>query len=335
MRFAGNLAFGLLASWRALWIPKPDVVLVTTSPLLGPIAAKLLAGLRGIPYVYIVYDLDPDRTVALGLKSEEARSVKLLRRWQSSWLKGAAGIVAIGRCMNDYLVRTYGLVRDRVHTVEVGADPNVVRPLPRETEFRKRENLNGFVVLYSGNFGQYHDFDTLLGAAEILKKSHPQVQFALVGGGHKREYVAEEVKRRNLDNVRLFGFVPEEELADLLASADLSVVTLEPGMEGLCVPSKFYTCLASGRPVLALMNPNCEVAYAVEESQCGMCAPIGEPETVAKAIVTLAESPERRATMGANSRHVFDQKYAMPVITGRIAEILRDVVDAKRRGASR
>ncbi|HEY0867760.1 MAG TPA: glycosyltransferase family 4 protein [Fimbriimonas sp.] len=317
-RFAGNLLFAHSVAWRALTLPRPDVTLVTTAPLTLPIAAGMLKLLRGVPYVYLVYDLDPDRTVALKVMEPSSKAVRWMRRYQAAWLHGASSVIAIGRCMKDRLVRDYRLPPEKVAVVEVGADPDVVRPLPKATSFRQRHGIEGFVVLYSGNFGQYHDFETILGAAERLQEEAPDVTLVLVGGGHKKKEVEQAVALRGLRNVRIFPFVPEEELADLLASGDMNLVTLEPGMEGLCVPSKFYTCLASGRPTLALMAGEVEVSRVIDEADCGARVEIGDVEGMVREILQARDDPARLDEQGCRARAVFERLYTIDKVVEKL-----------------
>jgi glycosyltransferase involved in cell wall biosynthesis len=329
-RFLGNLLFAWASTLKAMTLPKPDVCLVTTAPLTLPIAARILKSWRGVPFAYLIYDLDPDRTVALHVKPAESREVKLLRGWQTKWLRSADRVVAIGRCMKDYLANTYGIAPDKIAVVEVGADPNTVQRLEsKETEFKKKHGLSGFLVIYSGNFGQYHDFDTILDAAEKLKNVKPDLTFVLTGGGHKKAYVEEEVAKRNLTNVRTFAFVPEEEFSDMLASADLTIVTLEPGMEGLCVPSKFYSFIASGRPVLALMRNDTEVARTVDENDIGLRIEIGDVDGLVAAL--LNADPEVSDQQGVRARAVFDKLYTADRVAEKMYHCLWQCVKGERR----
>jgi glycosyltransferase involved in cell wall biosynthesis len=330
-RLLGNVGYAAQVAWRALRLPKPDVVLLTTAPMTLPIAARILLRLRRVPYVYLIYDLDPNRTVALNLAAPDSRGVKILRKWQGSWLGTAARVVAIGRCMKELLVADYAISPDKIDVVAVGADPDVIRPLGRDTEFRRREQIEGFVVLYAGNFGQYHDFDTLLNAADRLRDVRPEITFVLVGGGKKRTYVEQQVASRGLTNVRLFDFVPEEMLSDLLASADLNVVTLEPGMEGICVPSKFYGYLAAGRPILALMAPQGEVARVVEESGIGFRVDIGDVDGLVAALTDSVASggSATHEQMGVKARQLFDEHYTVKKTVGKLMKSLQAAADSR------
>ncbi len=321
-RLLGNLVFTRRASRRMRDL-KPDVVFVSTAPATLPMAAQALRNVKGVPYVYVVYDLDPDRAIALGVVKASSVPAKILGKHQRRWLHGASKVVAIGRCMKAHLVRAYGLPESQVEVVEVGADAQTVQPLSKQTQFRAKHHLEDrFLLVYTGNFGKYHDFDSLLDAAKQLKDLAPEVSMVWVGRGAKKAHIQARIAAEEITNVHLFDFVPEEEYADLLASADVCLVTLEAGMEGLCVPSKFYSILASGRPTLATMRPESEIAYTLEEAHCGVRVDLNSPDAIVTALLKLRSDREALDRMGQNARSVFDSKYTNEIVASRLRMIL-------------
>lgn len=312
-------ALGKLLSRRRRY----DLLIVLSCPPALPFVADLYRWLTGTPYVYLVPDLFPDLGVNLGELPASSPLVRLARRLQRRWLKHASRVIVLGRCMKDYLVRTYGLPPEQVAVITSFADPQVISPQDKQTQFRREHGLTGFVVLYAGNFGPYHRFEDILDAAAALRDSHPEITFALVGGGARFDEVRERAATRNLSNVRVIPAVPREQLSDLLASADLSLVTLEPGAEGLGVPSKFYSILASGRPTLAVLAEGSEVARVCAEAQCGVQCDLGDAGRLANLIVELASDPERLAAMGHNAVSALQDRYTLEHVARRYHEVFR------------
>ena len=322
-RFIGNWML-MRAVRKALFAGHYDAVLVTTAPPTLVHAALHYRRRRGTPYAYLVYDLEPDRTVALGLTPQTGLPSRGLRTLQRTWLHGAGRVVAIGRCMKSLLVERYGLSPDHITTLEVGFPGPSRRGGVGGTEFRQKHGLVGFLVVYSGNFARYHEFETVLDAAEQLKVG--EATFLLIGGGHKKLYLESEIARRKLTNVRLMPFVPDDEYEGLLQASDLSLVSLVPGVEGTCVPSKFYSLLASGRPTVAIMAPDAEVARTVKENGCGVVIRAGDADGLMAAVRRLAQdSPELRQ-MGAAAAAAFDEKYDEDRLVERWATMLMGMV---------
>lgn len=308
-RLMTNAKFGLAALGKMLRLGRYDLVLIGTAPPILAIVASWYKKLTQTPYLYVVYDLDPDRAVRMGVLSALSPITRILRRCQKSWLRGADQVVVLGRCMREYVMKNYGLSPQQVQVIPIGGDHEAIYPQSMRTRFRAAHGLHGFVVCYSGNFGRYHDFDTVLDAAKILRDTEPSVQFVLVGGGAQKDHVERRVREEAISNVRVLPFVPKEDYNDLLASANVSLVTLEPGMEGLCVPSKFYSILASGRPTIATVSAGSEVARVLAEAACGLQVVQGDTEYLVRAVSHLLHHPEEAARMGCNARAVLEENY--------------------------
>ena len=323
LRLGANLHFCVSAFVKLLTLRSYDTVLVGTAPPMAALTAQAVLQRRKTPFVYIVYDLEPDRSVTMKLLPPRHPFVKAFGAAQKSWLNAAAKVVVLGEYMGEHLSRTYGVPPENIEAISVGSNPNEIVPGPKATRFRARHGISGFLVLYSGNFGRYHNFDTVLDAARLLRDTHPQISFALVGDGAQKAHITRRVAEEELTNVRLFEFVAKEDYADLLASADLSFVTLEPGMEGLCVPSKFYSILASGRPVLATVSPLSEVARVIDEAQAGVHMEQSATDALAAAVVRLSEHPAEAERMGRNARRVLEDQYSMREVARRYYAVLQ------------
>jgi len=303
--------FTLAALGKMLLRRRYDLVLLVTNPPSLPMAALAYKRLRRTPYVYTIYDLYPDVATSLNVLSPASLPARVLRRLQARWLKSSARTIALGRCMRDYLRENYGLDESKIEVITNWADPGKIAPQGKNTRFRAAHDLRGTVVLYAGNFGQYQNFDNILDAARLLQGTQPDITFVCVGEGARRDHVARRVAEENISNVRLFSMVPQEEFADLLASADISLVTLEPGMEGLGVPSKFYNILASGRPTVAILGPQSEVARVLTEADCGVQVEQDNSARLAQVLGEMAAAPATLTRMGENARRVFLQNHTI------------------------
>jgi len=310
-RLISGVFFTRAALARATSLPRPDLVLISTAPPTAPIAARVLSRRRKVPYLYLLYDIYPDVAVELGMLPRYSLTARMCFALQRSWLCGAAAVVVIGRCMRERLLNHYRLSPARITTIPCFADAREITPRSRDTAFRARHNLHGFVLLYAGNLGRLHNFDLVLDAAQHLQPLRPEITFVIVGEGPKREDIARRIADDALTNVRLLPFVPHHELPDLLASADVSLVTLEPGMEGISVPSKLYSILASGRPVLAITSPASEVARVVQEAECGEQIDHADLPRLIDTLTRMADTPEWVERMGRNARSVLETQYSL------------------------
>ena len=323
-RLAANSVFALAVLWQLLLRKRYDALIVTTAPPPAPFAAQVIRLLKRTPYAYVTYDLEPDRAAALKVLPVTHPVARILRRLQRGWLRSSDEVVALGRCMKATLHSRYGIPLEKISVIPIGHDATRVTPVEStSTEFRKKHGLRGFVALYSGNFGRYHNFDTILDAAKRMAVTHPDMTVVLVGNGSQRPRIAARIETEAIGNVRLFPFVPREEFSDLQASADVSLVTLEPGMEGLCVPSKFYNILAAGRPTLAIVGPQAEVSLTVEEEKCGIRVDPEDVDGLVDALSAMIESPDELNRMGRNARIALENHYSNALVARQYYGVIK------------
>jgi len=313
-RLLTNLAFTFRSLFKLLSLGKYDLVLVGTNPPMVAFAAAVCKLLTGTPFAYIVYDLEPDRSVTLRLFGKNHPFVAMYKFGQGFWLNAASRIIALGSCMKDYLLEAYRLPASKIDVIHIGANENDIVPGSRCSKFRSTHAIDGFVVLYTGNFGRYHNFDTILDSAKLIASKGTDIQFVLVGAGAQKERIVARVADEEITNVRIFDFVPMTEYSDLLATADASLVTLEPGMEGLCLPSKFYNILASGRPVIGIISPKSDVSLVINEVKCGFQVDQGDAGKLAEVILSLYANEGLVQKMGQAAREVFVTRFGTNII---------------------
>ncbi len=321
-RLRTDLAFTFAVEKELRRLGPFDAVLVTTAPPFLPMAAQRYGKRTGTPYTYIIYDLEPDRAAAVGVSAKGNWKHSLLHRAQRKWLHGAHRVIAIGRCMKDHLMAEYGLPDGQVDVITVGEDHEAVRPMPRGGPFRDEMDDRELLVLYSGNFGRYHDFEPLLQAAKLLEDAGDPVRMLLVGGGHKKDAIAARVAELGLKKTEVRPFVDPDQYPHLLAGSDIGIVTLEKGMEGLCVPSKLYSIMAAGRPVLGLVDPRTETARTLVEDGCGWVAP-SDPDEIARILREAAGNLEDSACRGQKARQALVEKHSSEKCAQRLSEVLR------------
>lgn len=301
--------------------PAPDVVVgLSTPPLLGALA-HVGARLRGARSVYWVMDVYPDVAFALGALQPESWAGRILRALSRRTLAGADCVVALGETMAERLA---ALGARRVETVHNWADSDAIRPKP-PSESRLRERLGWqarFVVLYSGNLGLAHEFETLLGAADLLR-DRADVLFAFLGHGPRFAEVEHAARARALPNVAFHPALPRDELGDSLAAGDLHVVTLRPAMAGLLVPSKIYGILAAARPTLYVGPPEGEVWSILRNGGCGTACPNGDAVATAAAILAYRDAPERRVREGRAARELLERSFTRTRQTARLVGLIQ------------
>jgi glycosyltransferase involved in cell wall biosynthesis len=290
-------------------LAKGDVVVAKTDPPLISLVVSRVAALRGALLVNWLQDLFPEVASVLTPGLIPTRLERLLIGARNRSLRRASMNVVLGDGMRDRLLSA-GIDPARVQVVPNWADPASVVPLPTEASAtRHRLGLEGrFVVGYSGNLGRAHEFDTLIGAARLLRTDR-QFAFLITGAGAKADALRNRAHAEGLDNFVFQGYQPVELLSDSLSAADVHFVSLLPALEGLIVPSKIYGILAAGRPAVFVGDTNGDLARMVTAQGCGVALAVGDSARLAVELTSLRDSPERMQSMGVKARELALSRY--------------------------
>ena len=321
-RMVSYLIFWLSATLRCLRLPRHDIVVTLTTPPLLSCLGVLLKWITSSAAVCWSMDVYPELGVRLGAiraGSIPARLLRILNAWS---LRRTDVVVALGPHMARALVAK-GVPAGKICILPTWEDARLVAPIsPEANLFRIEHGLDGrFVVLYSGNLGAAHEFNTILDAAACLA-DETEIVFLFTGGGPCKSGLEEVVKSRGMKNVRFLPYQPRERLRFSLSAGDAHVVTLRGGFAGLLVPSKFVGGLAAGRPILFVGPKTGEIPDALAAGRCGVVVEPGDSTTLARAILDLRQNTAMRVEMGRNARALFERDYARDSVTNRFADLL-------------
>lgn len=312
MRAVSYGSFLLEAGWKLLRLRRKDVLLGVTNPPFLLIALRALSKLGRFRYDYMALDVYPEGLIALGKlrrRSLVARAWMALNRWS---YRGADRIFVLGRDMIPLLSRNYGLPAERLLYVPHWSPIEPSHPVPFSKNVMARELGLGdrFVVQYSGNMGLWHDMEALVLAAGELR-ADPRIEFLFIGRGIRRAAAEALARRLELRNVRWLDFVLQDRLEETLTCCHAALISLRAGLSGVAVPSKLYGILATGRPALAQVPADSEVALTIREHNCGVVVEPGDVRGMASAIRGLVTDPARAESLGANALAAYRANFTL------------------------
>ncbi len=326
-RGVGLASYLLLSSWQALRAPRPDVVIAESDPPVLGLLGALLRRWHRCKFVNYLQDLHPEVGLTLG-RMRPGPLTFLLRTTTQIGLWAADRVVVLGRDMQRR-VGARGVSADRIAVVPNWSDTSAVRPGPPSRELRAAWGVDGtFVVMYSGNLGLAQNLDLVLEAAALMVGE--PVVFVLAGEGASKERLRQKAVERNLTNVRFRPYAPKERLGEALGAADLHLVTLQSGLAGYIVPSKLYGILAAGRPYIAAVDADSEVASLTDEHGCGVRVPPDSPAALAEAIRRCQSTPDDLQRMGAAGRALAEREFDRTRAAERFRAVLTDLVPLPR-----
>ncbi|MCE2874135.1 MAG: glycosyltransferase family 4 protein [Planctomycetaceae bacterium] len=319
------VSFYLAALWRAIWLPRQDIVVCFTTPPFIAFVGILLRWLKGTKVVCWTMDLYPDVPVAAGVLRRGSLAHSLFDAVDRFSLRHADRVVVLGRCMQQRLLEK-GVDPKRMEVINVWADGDEVSVRPIEGNALRTAWQVGdrFVIEYSGNFGIGHDGETMYRAMQATR-ADDSIRWVIVGGGTKRGELEAFVQAHDIVNAVLKPYQPREALGELLSLGNVHLVSVAENFSGLLVPSKFYGVLAAARPVLYVGPRESEVARVIEESKCGLVIEQGDSAGLVKAIETLHADPQLAQAMGRRAREVFERTFTRSHACERWLRLLQNV----------
>jgi colanic acid biosynthesis glycosyl transferase WcaI len=309
-----------------LSVRKGDVLFLRTPPLQLGVPAFWAKAVRGARVLVNVQDIHPDLAIESGILKNPAGI-----RFAKALEKGVYGLADRIAVISDGFARNLrekGVPAGKVEVLPNWVDTDFLKPGPKDNPVSRRHGLHDkFVVMYSGtiSISSNRTLERVLEAAKLLA-GDPDILFVIVGEGLKKEALRKKAASLGLRNAAFLPFQPYRDLPDLLASADVLLVPLDKEKSQLSVPSKLYTFMAAGRPILGLAEPDSEVAILLCEKECGLAVPPDGAAAVAEAVRSLERSPERRRLLGGNAREHVVRQFAKDKILGSYDKLLRSMV---------
>ncbi len=300
-----------------------DAILVyEPSPVTVGIPARLLGWLKRAPVLFWIQDLWPESLSATGaVRSPVVLScVGALVRWI---YKGCARVLVQSEAFVTP-VREAGVDPARIRYFPNSAE-TLYRPLPHRGPWQGPDLPVGFRVMFAGNVGAAQSFETILAAAEHLKR-HSRIHWLIVGDGRMMSWVREEIGKRGLAGcVHLLGRHPVGSMPSWFAQADVMLVALRRDpIFSMTIPAKLQSYMACGRPVIAALDG--EGARVVTVAGAGVAVPADDPSRLAAAVLDLSNvSGEELAGMGALGREYFEGHFDRDLLLDRLEGWLREV----------
>lgn len=282
-----------------------DVYLINSMPpYLGVVGALLQ---KRAPAVYILQDLFPDSILAMGKLREGSLPARAFRWMERISYRRNTRLVTISEDMKATLLRK-GVPADKLTVIPNWADADAIRPAARgENPLFDEKALarDGFYAVYAGALGVLQEPDVLLDAAKLLKEDAPEITLVLFGGGLLYDTLAARIKKEGLENVRLFPLEPVSRVSYVYSLGDVNLVPLKAGATGIAMPSKTWTAMAAGRPVLALADKGSAWEAQILASGGAVCPP-GDARALADALIGLYRARETLPARGAKAREYLE-----------------------------
>lgn len=320
MRLALNyLSWAFIASIWAFFMAafrRYDAVIVhETSPITQGFPALIVKWMQRIPMYFWVLDLWPESLQAAG--NINNKQVLGIFTWVTRLMY---------RNSEKILMSSKGFRKSILDKGDF-EDKLVYFPNWAEDIFEKSamshvpELPDGFKVMFAGNVGEAQDFETVVKAAEMLKGSGARL--VIVGDGRKKEWIDSYIENNGLsDVIYMMGKHPLDSMPSFFSKADVLFLSLKDDyIFTLTTPAKLQAYMASGKPVLAMIDG--DARSLIEDSRCGIFCNAGDAAAFAEAVLRLMNmSQEERQRLGSNGREYFEKHFRKDMCIDRLCSLI-------------
>ena len=285
--------------------------------------AGWLAALRHrAPLVLNIQDIHPEAAVATG-SITNPKIISILEALESLSYKKADAITALS---DDLRLNIASRIEhpDKVRVIPNFVDTDWIYPDSKFNNYRTSLGLTDeVVIMYAGNLGYSQPIEIVIDAARRLQH-HQEIVFVINGEGSRRAEL--EAKAAGLENMRFVDFSSYEDLNEVLAAADIHLILLKPGLGTASVPSKLYSILAAGRPVLASVDTGTEIDLVVSRSGAGRSVSSNNNDLFVETLIALADDPVGRDAAGKAGRKFAEEWLSADSVAQSYDELFEELL---------
>ena len=305
-----------------LW-KKYDVAFIDSTPPIQGLKLPIVRLLRKKPVVYNAQDLFPETLSGTGLAKQGGLLWKIGIWVSNVTFSNSDKIIAISNEIKRSMVAR-GVPAEKIEVVYNWVDEKAVQPVAKEDNPLFEEfglDCNKFTIVYAGNLGNAQNIGIVLDGAKEL----PEVQFAVFGSGGLEKEVRKRISDEGLTNVHLNPLQPVERVKYVYSLGDACIVSCKKGLGGSAMPSKSWSIMSCGRPVVASFDEE-ELKEIIEKNDCGVFSHAGNVKKFVAAIKQLAADREKCEEMGKNARQFILNNLTKEVGAKKYVDIIKSVV---------
>lgn len=317
------LSFMIFSFLVGLTVPRVDVVWGTSPSIFQGVTAWALARLKRVPFLFEVRDLWPAFAVQVGVLKQPL--LIKASEWLERFLYRHADLVMVNS--PGFIQHVSQRGARKVELLPNGSDPRMFDLQADGQTFRQTYKLGkGFIALYAGAHGLSNDLGIVLQAAALFRE-RGDILFVFLGDGKEKASLMTKASKMGLSNVCFLTALPKDEMPAALAASDACIAILKPiPLYSTVYPNKVFDYMAAGKPVvLAIAGVIKEV---IEQAQAGLPVPPGDPESLAAAVLHLADNPAEARLMGRRGREYVEQHFDRAALAAQLARLFQNLVES-------
>ena len=304
-----------------------DVVYLVSTPPIQGIFGGILKKIKKVPVVYNLQDIFPDSLVGTGLAKRNGILWKIGRIIENYTYRNADKIIVISEDFKKNIMDK-GVPEEKIVVIYNWVNEEAVVPVAKKENFLYDElgiSRDKFNVVYAGNLGNAQNIDVIVSTAEILK-NRSDIQFLLFGTGGLVDHYKRIVVEKELDNVRFFPLQSIERVSYVYGLGDLGIVSCKKGLGKGAFPSKTWSIMAAGTPVIANYDADTDLEHLIRKNRLGVFTESGNSEQMANSILELCVNRDLCEEFGKNARNYIERNVSKKAATDKYVKVVQSVV---------
>ena len=322
LRLIGFVYWHIVSLFVGLTIKNVDVILSPSPPLTIGLLNLWLGKLKGAKVVYNVQEIYPD---ILGKKSGLVYNV--LSKLEHKVYNSSDAVTTIDQVFHDTIVDRFD-DRKKLHIIPNFVDTDLYRTgvsteALDKTLFPETDSIK---MLYAGNIGRFQSWEPLVRLAE--KTRDLNVEYFVIGEGVMKKYVEDKKQELCLNNLHVLPYHPRHLMPAILAYSDVQYIFMNPESEGQGFPSKVYTIMACGRPLLVSSGENTPIVNFLNPLECAKLVTDHDLEHKTDEMAAWIANMTRDGLrdMGTKGECEIKLKYSKNIVTGQYVSLVESLL---------
>lgn len=323
LRLFGFAYWHIFAFLIGLSLRNIEVILSPSPPLTIGVINSWLAKIKGCKAIYNVQEIYPDI-----LHRDEGLIVSALRKMERYVYRESAAVTTIDQVFYDTIVDRF-LDKRKLHIIPNFVDTALYCPEMGNLSLLNPDyfpKTNALKVLYAGNIGYAQDWKPLISIAQKLKDE--PIEFFIIGEGAMKSFIEDEKEKLCLDKIHLLPYQPRDLMPSILAYSDVQFIFMTPEMEMQGFPSKVYTIMACGKPLLVCSGKATPIVNFLQEYGCAKLVTEKDYERKVNEMTDWLKNISRKelSIMGEKGMAVIKQKYSKEVVTEQYVNLVNSLI---------
>ena len=322
LRILSFIYWHTVSLYLGLLIKKADYILTPSPPLTSGLVAVLLAKFKSAKCIYNVQEIYPDLLIKHG-RLKNRFIIKLLKILESCVYNWSDAVTTID-------LQFYNVIKQRIKNQnKLFIIPNFVDTSFYDTKssdsipniFIKQE---GYInMVYAGNIGLAQEWDLVLSLAKEIE-NHP-ITIWIIGEGIKKPYLKFNIKKNKIKNIKLLPYQDRRYMPSINLFADFHFIIMNKDLENEGFPSKVYTIMSSGKPIVVVSSKDTPIVSFLEETNSALIVKDHSLKGLKDAVLKLSSDKNLREVLGNSGREIIEKKFNKKTIIDKYIELIESM----------